>query len=73
MFLNNLTERLAEIMSTKHMKLIEAMVAEIQKHVKSVKVMIDTFNNEFKLIEEVMTKSVAQKINEVRAEEQNKA
>jgi hypothetical protein len=60
-------------MSTKHMKLIEAMVAEIQKHVKSVKVMIDTFNNEFKLIEEVMTKSVAQKINEVRAEEQNKA
>ena len=35
--------------------------------------MIDTFNNEFKLIEEVMTKSVAQKINEVRAEEQNKA
>jgi hypothetical protein len=49
------------------------MVAEIQKHVKSVKIVIDTFNIEFKLIEEVMTKSVAEKVKEVRAEEQKKA
>ena len=49
------------------------MVAEIEKTVKSVKVILDRYNAEFDLLKEVMAKSVSEKINEVREEESKKA
>ena len=49
------------------------MVAEIEKHAKSVKVQIIEYNGELQLIREVMTKTVAEKVKEVREEERNKA
>ena len=45
------------------------MVGEIEKNVKSVTALIDQYNAEFDLLKELMTKSVAEKIREVREEE----
>ena len=49
------------------------MVGEIKKNIKSVRVLVDAYNAEYDLLKEVMTKSVAQKIQEVREEEKKKA
>ena len=49
------------------------MVGEIKKNIKSVRVLVDAYNAEYDLLKEVITKSVAQKIREVREEEQKKA
>ena len=49
------------------------MVGEIEKTIKTVKALIDKYNAEFDLLKEVMTKSVSEKINEVREEEKKKA
>ena len=49
------------------------MIGEIEKIVKSVRVLIDKYNVEFDLIKEVMTKSVPEKIREVREEERKQA
>ena len=42
------------------------MVGEIKKNIKSVRVLVDAYNTEYDLLKEVMTKSLAQKIQEVR-------
>ena len=49
------------------------MVGEIKKNIKSVRVLVDAYNAEYDLLKEVMTKSIAQKIKEVREEEKKKA
>ena len=42
-------------------------------NVKAVIAIIDEFNAEYNLLKEVMTKSISEKINEVREEERQKA
>jgi hypothetical protein len=49
------------------------MAAEIQQNVKEVKVIVEKYNIEFDLLMEVLSKSLTEKINEVRKEEQSKA
>ena len=72
-FSDKFTQRLAESVAGNEQKFQASMVAEIEKTVKSVKVLINKYNQEFDLLKEVMTKSVAEKINEVREEERKKA
>ena len=49
------------------------MVREIERNVKSVRVLFDQYNAEYYLLEEVINKSLAVKIDEVRVEERKKA
>jgi signal transduction histidine kinase len=49
------------------------MGAEIQQNVKEVKVIVEKYNIEFDLLMEVLSKSLTEKINEVRQEERRKA
>ena len=48
------------------------MVGEIKMNVKAVIAIIDAYNVEYNLLKEVMTKSVYEKIKEVREEESKK-
>ena len=42
------------------------MVGQIKRNVESIKVLIDQYNAEFDILKEVITKSLAVKIDEVR-------
>ena len=49
------------------------MVREIERNVKSVRVLVDQYNAEYNLLKEVITKSLAVKMDEVREDERQKA
>jgi flagellar capping protein FliD len=49
------------------------MVAEIKKNVEEITVLVEKYNTEFALLKEVLSKSLTEKIKEVRDEERKKA
>jgi flagellar capping protein FliD len=49
------------------------MVAEIKKNVGEITVLVEKYNTEFALLKEVLSKSLTEKIKEVRDEERKKA
>ena len=51
----------------------DAMVAEIKKNVEEITVLVEKYNTEFALLKEVLSKSLTEKIKEVRDEERKKA
>jgi translation initiation factor 2 gamma subunit (eIF-2gamma) len=54
-------------------KFIDSMVGDIKKNVEAVRLLINEFNEEYDLLKEVLTKSISEKIREVREEERMKA
>ena len=49
------------------------MVVEIKKNVEDVRFFVEKYNAEFALLKEVLSKSLTEKIKEVREEEKKKA
>ena len=49
------------------------MVGDLKKNVEAVRLLINEFNEEYDLLKEVLTKSISEKIREVREEERMKA
>ena len=72
-FSEKFTETMAESVAASDQKFQDAMVREIEKNIKAVRVLVDAYTAEYDLLKEVITKSVAQKIHEVREEEKKKA
>ena len=64
---------MAESVAANDQKFEAAMVGQIKRNVESVKVLIDQYNAEYDLLKEVITKSLAVKIDEVREDERKKA
>jgi hypothetical protein len=54
-------------------KFIDSMISDIKKNVEAVRLLINEFNEEYDLLKEVLTKSISEKIKEVREEERMKA
>ena len=49
------------------------MFGQIKRNIESVRVLIDQYNAEYDLLKEVITKSLAVKIDEVREDERKKS
>ena len=72
-FSKKFTAQTAESVAANDRKWKEAMFGEIKKNAEAVREMINQYNAEFDLLKEVITKSLAVKIKEVREEERKKA
>ena len=72
-FSGKFIEKMAETIASADREFKDAMAAEIQQNVKEVKVIVEKYNTEFDLLMEVLSKSLTEKINEIRKEEQQKA
>ena len=72
-FSGKFTEKMAETKTKADQDFQDAMVAEIKQNVKEVRILVEQFNTEFDLLKEVMTKSLSEKIHEVREDERQKA
>jgi DNA mismatch repair ATPase MutS len=72
-FSGKFIEKMADTIASADREFKDALVAEIQQNVKDVKVIVEKYNIEFDLLMEVLSKSLTEKINEVRQEERQKA
>ncbi len=60
-------------MAASEQKFIESMFGDLKKNVEAVRLLMNEFNEEYDLLKEVLTKSISEKIREVREEERMKA
>ena len=67
------TQKMVEIKDKADQEFQDAMVAEIKKNVEEITVLVEKYNTEFALLKEVLSKSLTEKIKEVRDEERKKA
>lgn len=67
------TQKMVETKAKADQEFHNAMVVEIKKNVEEVRVFVDKYNAEFALLKEVLSKSLTEKIKEVREEEKKKA
>ena len=72
-FLEKSAEKLVESLATSEHKFIDSIVGDIKKNVEAVRLLINEFNEEYDLLKEVLSKSISEKIKEVREEERMKA
>ena len=66
-------EKMGEAKAKADQEFFDAMVGEIKKNVEEVTVFVNKYNTEFALLKEVLSKSLTEKIQEVRDEERKKA
>ena len=71
-FSEKFSESIDESVAAINKKFKDAIITEIEKHSKSVRVLSNAYNTEFALIKELMSKSIVEKIDEVREEERKK-
>jgi hypothetical protein len=72
-FSEKYAEKLIESLATSEHKFIDSIFGDIKKNVEAVRLLINEFNEEYDLLKEVLSKSISEKIKEVREEERMKA
>ena len=72
-FFGKFTQKMVETKAKADQDFQDAMVAEIKQNVLEVKVLVDKYNTELDLLKEVMSKSLTEKIHEVREDERKQA